>query len=214
MGDLRLLLETSSRTPLAALADGEVVVASRRLEEGRRNARDLVPAVAELLRERGLAVRDLGGILVGLGPGSYTGLRVGVMTAKTLAYAVGCPLVGVPTFHVLARQAGGGLVDVLADAQKDAVYHQSFRDGEALMGLTIVRVDDWLARRDPGAVATGPGLAKVRADVPRRPESDWQPRPEAVLHVGLSLPPADPFALVPIYLRPSAAEQQWDARGK
>src|SRR5829696_4340229 len=130
MATFRLLLETSSRGPLAALAEGERVVASRRLDETRRNARDLAPAVAELLAGRGLKARDLGGVIVGLGPGSYTGLRVGVMTAKTLAYAVGCPLVGVPTFHVLARQAGGGLVEVIADAQKDAIYHQAFRDDE------------------------------------------------------------------------------------
>ncbi|MGL4554661.1 MAG: tRNA (adenosine(37)-N6)-threonylcarbamoyltransferase complex dimerization subunit type 1 TsaB, partial [Gemmataceae bacterium] len=188
MGDFRLLLETSSRAPLAALADGDAVVASRRLEEGRRNARDLVPAVAKLLRERGLVPRDLAGIVVGLGPGSYTGLRVGVMTAKTLAYAVGCPLVGVPTFHVLARQAEEERVEVIADAQKDAVYHQAFEGGRPASDLTIVRVGDWLAGRDPSVLVTGPGLAKVSAEVRRARESVWMPSPDALLEVGLAAP--------------------------
>lgn len=214
MATIRLLLETSSRVAFAALAESDTVVGVRRLDEGRRNARDLVPAVADLLRERGVAPNTLDAIIVGLGPGSYTGLRVGIMTAKTLAYVLKRPLIGVPTFHVLAGQSGAGLVDVLADAQKDAIYLQSFRNGRPLNELQIVRGDDWLAARDPHAIATGPGLSKIRADVPRRPESDWQPQPAALLAVAESFAPVDPFSLAPIYLRPSAAEQQWDARGR
>src|SRR3954467_13436349 len=118
MGDFRLLLETSSREPLVALAEDRRAAAMRRLSEQRRNARDLIPAVAEVLSWSGLTPRQLSGIIVGLGPGSYTGLRVGVMSAKTLAYALGCPLVGVATFHVLARQAEEENVEVIAEAQK------------------------------------------------------------------------------------------------
>src|SRR5215470_17676078 len=90
-----LIIETSGRPGRVALAVGESLLAAVQLEEVRRHARDLAPTVAELLRGQGWKPRDLQGVIIGLGPGSYTGLRVGVISAKVLCYAVGCPLVGV-----------------------------------------------------------------------------------------------------------------------
>jgi tRNA A37 threonylcarbamoyladenosine modification protein TsaB len=136
------------------------------------------------------------------------------MTAKTLAYVLKRPLIGVPTFHVLAGQSGAGLVDVLADAQKDAIYLQSFRNGRPLNELQIVRGDDWLAARDPHAIATGPGLSKIRADVPVGLNPTGNPsRP----HCSRS---AESFAARSIrspshrFTFAHAAEQQLDARGR
>ena len=65
----------------------------RRLDEARRNARDLAPAAAELLQKQGWKPIGLDAVLVSCGPGSYTGLRVGIMSAKTLAYATRCALI-------------------------------------------------------------------------------------------------------------------------
>ncbi len=123
-----LLLETSGRGGFVALAEGPTLRGVRRLDEARRHARDLAPATAELLAAQGWKARDLHGVVVGRGPGSYTGLRVGIMSAKTLAYAVGCALVAVDTFAVVAEQAPDAVrrMDVLADAQQDKVYVQAF----------------------------------------------------------------------------------------
>src|SRR5206468_351809 len=85
-----LILETSSQAGQVALAAGERLLGVRRLDEARRHARDLAPAVRELLVEQGWRPRDLHGVVVSRGPGSYTGLRVGIMSAKALAYATGC----------------------------------------------------------------------------------------------------------------------------
>src|SRR5262249_48878627 len=93
-----LILETSCRRGLVALAAGTELRGVRRLDESRRHARDLAPAVAELLSEQGWKARDLQAVLVGRGPGSYTGLRVGIMSARALAYATGCALIGLDTF--------------------------------------------------------------------------------------------------------------------
>src|SRR2546430_466064 len=129
MNDPRLLiLETSGRRALVGVAAGGRVLGVRVLEEGRRNARDLAPAVAALLREQGWAARGLDAVLVSRGPGSYTGLRVGVMSAKTLAYATGCALVGVDTFAAIAVRAPAEATQlwVIADALQGQIYLQRF----------------------------------------------------------------------------------------
>lgn len=220
-----LILETSGRRGLVAVADGGVVREARRLDEARRNARDLAPAVAELLRGQGWKATDLDAVLVSRGPGSYTGLRVGIMSAKTLAYATRCALVGIDTFAAIAHQAPPECdrLNVLSDAQQDKVYAQSFaRRGTSWQPgeLSIRPFSDWLSGRDPLAWATGPGLAKWRdklpADVRCVDQDAWEPSAESLLAVGLARYQAgerdDPFALEPLYLRASSAEEQWQGR--
>src|SRR5262245_23721817 len=113
-----LILETSSRVGQVALAEGETLRGVRRLDEAGRHARDLAPAVRGLLAEAGWTAKMLDAVIVSRGPGSYTGLRVGIMSAKALAYATGCALVAIETFTAIARQAPVGVarIDVLADA--------------------------------------------------------------------------------------------------
>jgi tRNA threonylcarbamoyladenosine biosynthesis protein TsaB len=97
-----LLIETSGRGGFVGLARGESLCGLSRLEESRRHGRDLAPLTAKLLKEQGWKPRQLDAVIVSLGPGSYTGLRVGLMAAKTLSYATGCALIGVETFAVIA----------------------------------------------------------------------------------------------------------------
>ena len=221
-----LLLETSGRGGFVALAEGPTLRGLRRLDEARRHARDLAPATAELLAAQGWKARDLHGVVVSRGPGSYTGLRVGVMSAKTLAYAVGCALIGVDTFAVIAGQTPNTIrrVDVLADAQQEKVYVQSFgRDASGrrpLDALAVRPFADWLAGR-ADAWVSGPGLHRWAARLPSvAPVVDaglWDPQAESLLRLGLARYTAgerdDPFALEPLYLRPSSAEEQQARRG-
>src|SRR5262245_12524870 len=93
-----------------------------------RHGRGLVPRIQELLRDSGLVPRDLDAIGVGLGPGSYTGVRVGLTTAKTLAYALGKPLVGLDSLEMIAQNAPGSVrrVSVVADAQRGDLSEAAF----------------------------------------------------------------------------------------
>jgi tRNA threonylcarbamoyladenosine biosynthesis protein TsaB len=222
-----LLLETSGRGGFVALARGETLLGVRHLEESRRNGRDLTPMTAELLREQGWRPAELAGVIVSIGPGSYTGLRVGLMAAKMLSYATGCALLGVETFTVIAGQVPDAVeqVDVLADAQQEKVYVQSFRRGGAILepqsSLRIVAVEEWLANRDAVAHVSGPGVEAYRerlAGLPLIEVSLRLPTPEGLLRLGLRRFLAgerdDVWRLEPIYLRPSAAEEQWDRRMK
>ena len=220
-GPRLLLIETSGRVGLVALAEGEALRGQRRLDEARRHARDLAPAIAALLQEQNWRAAELGAVIASRGPGSYTGLRVGLMTAKTLAWATGCALIAIDTFAAIARQAPAecARLDVLADAQQDRVYVQSFvRSAEgwqAASALAIERCTDWLARRDPSGWVSGPGVAKWQGQlggVSLVAAERRDPGAEALLALGLERLSAgqrdDPYAVEPLYLRASSAEEQ------
>ncbi|MCI0464771.1 MAG: tRNA (adenosine(37)-N6)-threonylcarbamoyltransferase complex dimerization subunit type 1 TsaB [Gemmataceae bacterium] len=225
-----LILETSLPAAQVALAQGSRLLGVRRLDEARRQARDLAPAVRELLNEQGWRPRDLHAVLVSRGPGSYTGLRVGVMSAKALAYATGCALLAVDTFAAIASQAPDDVLSlhVLADAQQDKIYIQWFRrdtpgaDFTPAFPLTIQPVDEWLPWLGEGACVSGPGLRKYAdqlSHLVRLVEEDRrEPQPEALLRLGLARylrgQRDDMWAVEPLYLRPSSAEEQWAKMGK
>jgi tRNA threonylcarbamoyladenosine biosynthesis protein TsaB len=223
---LFLVIETSGRVGAVALAHGPELLCVQHLDETRRHARDLAPVAAALLKELGRVPRDLSGVIVGLGPGSYTGLRVGVMSAKALSYATGCALIGVSTFAAIARQVPDHLsrLDVLADAQQDKIYAQSFAyvagSWQEQSPLAVVSFASWLASRPGNAWATGPGLHRWRTQVPDAErlaaEAAWDPQPASLLAVGLARFVAgkrdDVYTVEPLYLRPSSAEEQWTRR--
>ena len=220
-----LILETSGRLGQVALAQGEEILRGRRLEETRRHARDLVPAIAELLSAERWQPKEVQAVVVSRGPGSYTGLRVGIISAKTFAYVTGATVIAVETFAAIAAQAPAETthLDVLADAQQEKVYLQSFaRLATGVWApaspLRIERLADWLAARDPGAWVTGPGLQaygkRLPEGTPMVNAADWDPQPESVLRIGLARHRAregdDLWTLEPLYLRPSSAEEKWE----
>ncbi len=225
-----LILETSGRIGHVALALGETVQRSRALDEARRHARDLAPAVAELLTAQGWRPRDLDGVLVSRGPGSYTGLRVGIMSAKTLAYATGCVLLALDTFAAIALQAPDEAagIEVLADAQQDKVYAQRFVRPSSGAGwhpfspLAIQPFEQWLAQRPEDVWVSGPGLRVYERRLPVGTKivnsAQWDPHPQTLLQSGLERylrgERDEVWTLEPLYLRPSAAEEKWQREGK
>jgi tRNA threonylcarbamoyladenosine biosynthesis protein TsaB len=223
-----LILETSGRVGHVAIAEGERLLAVRPLDEARRHARDLAPAVRDLLTTHGWRPRDLHGVIVSRGPGSYTGLRVGLMSAKTFAYATGCALLGVDTFAAIAHQAPAETlyVDVIGDAQQDKVYVQRFSRASAadpFQGLTPLGIRtfvDWLAALNASIWVSGPGLegqeSRLHPGQPVVAAGARQPSAESLLHLGLARYRSgegdDFWTVEPLYLRPSSAEEKWNAR--
>src|SRR5262249_20293266 len=144
----------------------------------------------------GWKARDLQGVLVSLGPGSYTGLRVGIMSAKTLCYAVGCPLIGIETFAAIAVQASAETdnLEVLADAQQDKRHVQPFvrvNEGtwQPTAPLRIRTIEEWLAARDADAWVSGPGIDAHAERLPSGLKlvepALRSPRPDSLLRLGL-----------------------------
>lgn len=217
MDERFLIIETAHRQGHVALAAGDRVIDVRHLQESRRHARDLAPLVQELLTARNWRARALTAVVVSRGPGSYTGLRVGLISAKTLAFATGCALLGIDTFAAIARQAppDAATIHVLADAQQGKVYAQRFAAGKA-ESLKIEPFSNWRDSVAPGAWVTGPGLQLFAGQTPahacQAAPSDWLPRPESLLALALERrrrgEKDDPFALEPLYLRASSAEEK------
>ena len=136
-----LLIETSTARLSVALAENGAVVASRESDEARTHAAQTAPFLRSLLDETGLGVKDCDAVCVSKGPGSYTGLRVGVSTAKGLCFGAGIPLLSVGTLDALVCQARlEGLLTAdcryvvpMIDARRMEVYTALFRpDGTQL----------------------------------------------------------------------------------
>jgi tRNA threonylcarbamoyladenosine biosynthesis protein TsaB len=147
--DLVLLaLDTATPAVTVALHDGERVVASCTKVGGMRHGELLAPAITAVLDDAWVPRGDLTAIAVGVGPGPFTGLRVGLVTARTLAMALGIPVYGVCTLDVLAVEAvDTAAVDgpflVATDARRKEVYWASYdADGVRLDGPQVSRPAD------------------------------------------------------------------------
>ncbi len=220
-----LALDTSTNHAAVALglADGSVMTAF--IHSAQKHGRNLVPAIRQVLEQAGLGVADLNGIAVGLGPGSYTGLRIGLTAAKTLAYALGIPLVALNSLEVIARNAplSALRISVVADAQRGEVYVSEFVRGKAgdplaeLEVTQIVPIPDWIARLEPGTVCLGPAFDRGAIAIPAGIErgADHPGAHELMTlarQIWQSGKRDEPWFLEPVYLRRSAAEDLWDAR--
>jgi tRNA threonylcarbamoyladenosine biosynthesis protein TsaB len=201
-----LALDTANGACSAAvLKDGAVLSAiSEPMMRGHQER--LAPLVRQVMDEAGLAFADLDRIGVTVGPGSFTGLRVGLAFAKGLGLALGKPCVGVGSLEALAASApGAGLTAAVIDAKRGQVYLQVFESGVAVMAPDALPVEIAAARLAElwsGGLArlVGPGavlLAEVlpKAEVIERPAPD----PVALARVAAAKPAGVPAR--PLYLR-------------
>jgi tRNA threonylcarbamoyladenosine biosynthesis protein TsaB len=188
-----------------------------------RTAQSLAPALRDLLRSAGWKADQVELVAVVIGPGSFTGLRIGVTTAKTLAYAVGAEVVGVDTLSVLAAQApvDGAPLWAIVDAQRQELFAAKMVNsvGPIPKGASethIVPVTDWLAGLAAGDRVTGPALKRLHERLPDGvhavAEEYWQPTAGGAGRLAWSLYQQghrdDLWKLTPLYLRLSAAEEK------
>jgi tRNA threonylcarbamoyladenosine biosynthesis protein TsaB len=173
---LVLGIDTSTLTASVALARDGVVVAANDVET-RAHGDVLLTAIDALVRAAGLAPADLGAVAVGAGPGSFTGLRIGMATAKGIAFAAGVPLYVVSSLAALAQDAGASaegdplLVPVL-DARRGEVYAGFYRrDGAAVREIAREQVlaPGALAAAIEAAAGSAAAAAIVVGDATRMP---------------------------------------------
>jgi len=221
-----LAMETSGRHGSAATLWGEAndgrMLRQIVLTGEQRTAQALAPAIKQLLDESQWPADSIELVAVAVGPGSFTGLRIGVTTAKTFAYAVGAEVMGVNTLVAMAAQSppSSALWTVL-DAQRQELFAAKFavgdnRDIRTTTETAIIPQDRWLANLQPGDFVTGPPLKRLASKLPDgiivEPEGIWQPMAEAVGRVAWQSYVAgnrdNVWKLVPNYYRLSAAEEK------
>ncbi len=229
-----LALESTEMFGSVAAWDGSRLLFEQTLQ--RRSARGLAPAIAEVLAAVGWQPSELDAVAVGIGPGSFTGLRVGLVTAKMLAYALKKPIFGVETLLALAAGVGfsettprPGTVFAAVDAQRGEVFARRFAipanheelpvaEGEA----ELLPLDRWWAAGEKrggeggSMLHTGPVLQRVADHAPPAvrlagPEL-WLPRASVIGRIAMGRLERgecdDLGSLGPIYSRPSAAEEK------
>jgi len=210
-------LETSARAASVAVRSGERSIEIA-LEPDRAHAGDLLPAIDRAVRELGRSPREIGLVRVGTGPGSYTGLRVGIATALGIARGTAAQLRGVPSGETLAfgELVPGEESAVVLDARAGELYFALFRrtasEVEILRAPCVLRPEELVPALPGGGPIFGDRaaleVAAVSPAVLERFRPGVVPRAAALLALGAArverLGPESPESIRPLYLRPFA----------
>ncbi|GFG51953.1 tRNA (adenosine(37)-N6)-threonylcarbamoyltransferase complex dimerization subunit type 1 TsaB [Mycolicibacterium agri] len=204
MTDVVLAIDTATPAVTAGVVrrDGDRidVLAERVTVDPRAHAEQLTPNVVAALADAGITVNDLTAVVVGCGPGPFTGLRVGMATAAAFGQALGVPVYGVCSLDAIGVDTAGEVL-VVTDARRREVYWARYRDGERVEGPAVNAPSDVPA--NAGAVAGSPEHAALFA-LPRQPAV--YPTPSGLVRAVDWTAPPQP--LVPLYLRRPDAKPQ------
>lgn len=225
-----LAIETSGRFGSVAVGRGCDILESADFPTTINHGVELLPTVDALCRRHGIPPQQIGQVYFSGGPGSFTGLRIGVTVARTLAWANNARVVRVPTLDVIAQNA----IDLAAPPQEVAVTLDAKRGN--IYAATFVRRSDRFERidepaeRNPaeffqslsvGCSVTGEGLercgeAATAAGLTALPADTFRPRAAVVYRLGVARALAgdfdDPEGLIPIYIRRPEAEEVWERK--
>jgi tRNA threonylcarbamoyl adenosine modification protein YeaZ len=202
---LVLALDTATARITAGVVelgpDGPVTLAARDAEGARAHAELLAPAVQEALVEAGRTRADLAAVVAGLGPGPFTGLRVGLVTAAAMGDGLGIPVHGVPTHDALAVGVPGRLL-VVTDARRREVYWSRYADGVRTHGPEVVAPAELADRMDGELGPVDRIVGDAAEQVGGAPDTPG-PRPDGLVAVAAADLRAGiaPGPLVPLYLR-------------
>lgn len=219
-----LAIETSSRRGGVSLGRGDDVIESVDLGPQRRHAVSLMPAIESVCARHAVAPAAIGEIYVSVGPGSFTGLRIGITTAKTLAHVTGAKLVAAPTLDVVVENAPveHGHVAVCLAAKR----------GQCFTGLYRRAEDRWQRVIDPTLMTPAELVEKAPRPLAvvgdHLPPFDWpgdvvcldpalaEPDSAVTWRLGRAAAKAgrfvEPLALSPLYIRLPEAEEVWQAK--
>jgi len=222
-------IETSGSVGSVALLEDDRVLDERFFEKGLRHGKELLPSLDAIVRGQNLQPADIDLFAVSQGPGSYTGIRVGITCAKTIAYALGRPVVGVPSLDVAAHNAPPAARKVYAalDAKRKRAYLAGYhRENDTLVRDThyaAMPIAEAAAAVQPGDLVIGDAIRLHAKEFSARgavlaDEPLWLLRASIVAKLGLLRLHAnqsdDPFKLVPIYLHRPEAEDVWERKHK
>lgn len=215
-------IETSTPIGSVGLIDGDKLIAEQALDITRHHSARLMPVIDQTLKWGNLSIQEIDAVAVSVGPGSFTGVRIGVGTAKTICYAIQKPIVGVSTLAAIAYNLRHveSQICVVLDARRDEVYGATFRGGgkwERQSDDLCLPIQDLLTRVTPPTIFSGSGLDRYADRIEDLLSSDQSnsisfadlpfriPRGINVAWLGLerlvSSDTDDCFTIVPNYIR-------------
>jgi tRNA threonylcarbamoyladenosine biosynthesis protein TsaB len=234
---LVLAIDTTTAQVSVAIGDAGAVLGAVQRSGGRRHAEQLAPAIDSLRRELRIELGHLAAVAVGTGPGLFTGLRVGVTTAKVMAQALRIPVVGIPSLDLVAyplRHADRQIVAVL-DARRREVFAARYlpvpggvqRVSEYAVHAPAELVADLAADRtisSRGLLLAGDGVDRFRTEFETLEHAEFAgtefgaPSISALVQLATARCEREEFeqpdALQPLYLRQSDAEIEWDRKAE
>jgi tRNA threonylcarbamoyladenosine biosynthesis protein TsaB len=221
-----IAIETSGRLGSVAIVESGRVLSEEEFPHGFKHAAGVVAVIDRLVQAQGWTPKDLAEVYVSAGPGSFTGLRVGITVAKTLALSLGVKIVAVPSTDVLARNAPEGWLNciIVLDAKRGQIFTARYSNQAGRIVRNEAAHLDTLAEvlaRSPWPVhLIGEGIQYHRPSIPAdaevivTPEEAWRARARAVAEIGWEMGRAGEFAdadtLTPVYIRRPEAEEKWE----
>lgn len=230
---LLLAIDTTTRVCSVALGDQEKILAEYHLNVKNTHSQRLMPLIVSLFRDSGIDKSRLEGVALTIGPGSFTGIRIGMATAKGLCQGLNIPAVGVMTLDALAEACTffPGLICPILDARKNQVYTALYRgaagDPEMLQPAAALSIDELghkLAAYEDEVIFLGDAVESyggaLRQILGQRyremPLPSRLNRAALVLQKGIKLwqekGPVSPYALKPLYIRLPEAERRLQER--
>jgi tRNA threonylcarbamoyladenosine biosynthesis protein TsaB len=230
-----LALDTSSIVATVALMEDSKLIGEFTIHHKRTHSQKLMPMIAELMESCEMTIEEIDLIAIAKGPGSFTGLRIGIATAKGLAQVRNIPVIGVSTLDALAFNLPfcHGLICPLLDARRNQVYTAVYKwDGSALhcierpMAVSIDKMIDKLSSRLEPVIFVGDGveinkeilLQKLGERVVWAPNTAKMPRASSVAQLALQKAQKGDvenfYELTPEYLRKSEAERKYEEKIK
>lgn len=191
---LILAFDTATTMTTAAVSDGEKVLASTEFTGAMSHGELLAPAIEQVLREAKVEITELTDIAVGVGPGPFTGLRVGVATALTLANSLQIPAHGVCTLDIIAAEIELADFFVLTDARRKEVYWAHYQSGKRVSDPAVGSATEIELGESP-AFGRGAQIYGLTVDT-----SYLDPK-AAVLASSIAAQKLEPLPLEPLYLR-------------
>lgn len=210
-----LAFDTSNQALSLAILEDEHLLAQTTLNIKKNHSITLMPAIDFLMNSLDIKPTDLDRIVVAQGPGSYTGLRIAVATAKTLAHTLKIELVGVSSLLALVPEQVEGLAIPIMDARRNNVYAGFYQSGQAVRPeahLPLVEVLEIAGAANQPVTFVGETATfaeQIKAAIPQAAIQPTLPDAAAVGRLGLDLPAQSIHDFVPSYLKRVEAEENW-----
>ncbi|RHE64154.1 tRNA (adenosine(37)-N6)-threonylcarbamoyltransferase complex dimerization subunit type 1 TsaB [Streptococcus gordonii] len=210
-----LAFDTSNQALSLAILEDEHLLAQTTLNIKKNHSITLMPAIDFLMNSLGMKPTDLDRIVVAQGPGSYTGLRIAVATAKTLAHTLKIELVGVSSLQALVPEQAEGLVIPVMDARRNNVYAGFYQSGQAVRPeahLPLAEVLEMAGAANQSVTFVGETATfaeQIKDALPQAAIQSTLPDAAAIGRLGLDLPAQSIHDFVPNYLKRVEAEENW-----